>query len=191
MHELLQRARPDGGSGPFETIAAAAKLVDEGKQAEAKSLLRTFLETPELETRIQLRGWTALRELNEQPDARQSGEILGVVIEVPMKGAYDTLAAYQDGSARYLNYSGAGIFWDAPDATIKGMCHALINSTIPATSRVKPRTSVSLPKSGIQVTILTRSGMHLISNPTQGIVRAAQQLMLELIRRSKEQKDQR
>ena len=118
MNELVQRVKLDGRPGPFQTIADAWKLVGEGKKEEARSRLHSVLSLPVLETRVQLLVWSALRELGEQPDLKSGGEILGVVIEVPMKGAYNTLAVYQDGTARYLNFSGHAIFWDAPEATI-------------------------------------------------------------------------
>ena len=96
--------------------------------------MRSILGVPNLETRIQLWVWSALRELGKQPNANLRKEILGVVIEVPMRGAYDTLAGYEDGSARYLNFSGKAIFWDKPDASIKLLCERLIASTIPESS---------------------------------------------------------
>src|ERR1039458_1959486 len=175
--ELLQHVKLDGKPGPFQTIADAAELAGEGKKEEAISCLRSVLSLPKLETRAQLWVWSGLRELGEQPDPKSAWEILGVVVEVPMQGGYDTLAAFQDGTARYLNYSGRAIFWDAPDATIKGLCQALLASAVPAGSRAVPRASVSLPKSGMQATLLTRSGMYVIPNPPQLVVNAATRLM--------------
>jgi len=176
----------DGNAGPLQTIADAAKLAGEGKLEEAKGLLRSIAHIPGMETRTHLWVWSALRELFEQPDPKTGTEILGVVIEIPMDGGYDTLAAYQDGTARYLNFSGRAVFWDAPDASIKGLCQALLNSTVPAGSRAKPRTSILLPQSGAQVTLLTRSGIYAISDPPRPVVKAAADLMTELIRRAQE-----
>ena len=76
------------------------ELAKAGKTEEAKTKLRSILGVPNLETRIQLWVWSALRELGKQPNANLRKEILGVVIEVPKRGAYDTLAGYQDSSAR-------------------------------------------------------------------------------------------
>jgi hypothetical protein len=110
MDVLIQRLKLDGSPGLFQTFADAVELARADKKGEAKSRLHSILDTPNLETRIQLWAWSALRELGEQPDAKSAKEVLGVVIEVPMRGAYDTLAGYQDGSARYLNFSGKAIF---------------------------------------------------------------------------------
>jgi hypothetical protein len=72
--------------------------------------------------------WSGLRELGELPDPKFAFEVLGVVLERPSNGAYDTLAAYMDGSARYLNFSGKAIFWDAPDPKVKELCLAMVGA---------------------------------------------------------------
>lgn len=185
---LVQRLKLDGRPGPFQTIADASEMTKSGKKVEARSLLHSVLALPTLETRVQLWVWSGLRELGELPDEKAGGEVLGAVIEVPMQGGYDTLAAYQDGSARYLNFSGAAIFWDAPDPIIQSLCRGFIASSASAGSQARPREDVSLPRSGIQVTLLTRAGMFVIPNPPQSVIGAASKLMMEMMRRAKEQK---
>jgi len=44
------------------------------------------------------------------------------------------------------------------------------------------------PKSGAQVTLLTRSGMYVISEPPQSVINAGSALMLELMQRVKEKR---
>lgn len=188
LREQVSHLRPDGRSGPVQSIADAQRLVEEGKAREAIARLRGVLDSPALETRIQLWVWSALRELGEKPEGKSAFEVLGAVLEMPSGGAYDTLAGYVDGSARYLNFSGRAIFWDAPDPKVKLLCQALVDSTIPVSSKATPRTSLSLPKRGIQVTMLTRSGPFLITAPPQSVVNAGAALMLELIRRAEGQK---
>jgi hypothetical protein len=188
LREQVSHLRPDGRSGPVQSIADAQRLVEEGKAREAIARLRGVLDSPALETRIQLWVWSALRELGEKPEGKSAFEVLGAVLEMPSGGAYDTLAGYVDGSARYLNFSGRAIFWDAPDPKVKLLCQALVDSTIPVSSKATPRTSLSLPKRRVQVTMLTRSGPFLITAPPQSVVNAGAALMLELIRRAEEQK---
>jgi hypothetical protein len=185
MNVLVQRLKLDGSPGPFQTFADAVQLANSGKKEEAKSRLRSILGLPNLETRLQLWVWAALRELGERPDPKSGKEVLGVVVEMPMRGAYDILAAYQDGSARYLNFSGKAIFWDQQDVAIKSLYQRLINSTIPEGLLAVPRQDTMLPKSGSQVTLLTRSGMYVISEPPQSVVAAGSALMLELMQRAK------
>jgi hypothetical protein len=191
LKDQVKNSHLDGTPGPFQSIADASKLVDAGKKDEAIALLRGILETPKMETRIHLWVWSALRELGQTPDPKSGYEVLGAIIEFPSGGAYDTLAAYVDGSARYLNFSGAAIFWDAEDPTIKAMCRALVDSTIPVSGRAKPRTSLSLPRGTPQVTLLTRSGLFVIVDPPDSVVSPGAALMMELMKRSREQPSQR
>ncbi len=188
LQEMVKTAKLDGKPSPFQSMADSFRFVQEGKKSEAISTLQGILKEPDLETRVQLWVWTALRDLGVQPDQRQGGEVLGVVIEMPMQNGYDTLAAYVDGTARYLNFSGAAIFWDQRDEKIKGLCQAFIDSTIPASNRATPRRSLNLPKSGGQVTLLTRSGIYAIPNPPESAINAGAALMIELMRRASQGK---
>jgi hypothetical protein len=141
LMEQVSRMYFDGNLGPFQAIADAAKLAEAGKKDAAITRLRGVLDMPDLDTQIQLWTWTALRELGEKPDPKSAFEVLGVIIEIPSGDGYDTLAAYVDGSARYLNYSGKAIFWDAKDTQIKSLCQAFVDSTITSSNRAKSRTS--------------------------------------------------
>lgn len=188
LKEQVSRSHLDGKPSPFQAIADASKLVDEGKKPEAVSLLHKVLDAPDLESRLTLWVWSALRELGEKPAPKMAFQVIGVVVEVPSGDAYDTLAAYMDGSARYLNFSGKAIFWDQKDEGIRVLCQNFIDSTIPTSSRATPRLSLALPKYGSQVTLLTRSGNFVISNPPDSVIGPAAALMTELIKRSGEKK---
>jgi len=188
LNEQVHQMHLDGTPGPFQTIADASKLIEAGKKSEAVARLRGVLDLPELETRIHLWVWSALREQGQKPDPKFAFEVLGVIIEMPSGDGYDTLAAYVDGSARYLNYSGRAIFWDAEDAAIKSLCQSFVDSTIPVSSQAKPRTSLSLPKGNAQVTLLTRSGLYVIIDPPGPVVGAGAALMMELMKRLEKQK---
>jgi hypothetical protein len=189
LKEQVSRSHLDGNPSPFQTISDASKLVDEGKRSEAVSLLYKILDTRDLESRITLWVWAALRELGEKPEPQMAFQVIGVVIEFPSGGAYDTLAAYMDGSARYLNFSGKAIFWDQKEESIRVLCQSFIDSTIPASSRAKPRENLALPKSGGQVTLLTRSGNFVVTNPPDSVIGPAAALMTELIKRTNEKKN--
>ena len=111
-----------------------------------------------------------------------------MVVEVPMRGAYDTLAAYQDGSARYLNFSGAAIFWDARDEAVTTLCRGFIASSVSVGAQAKPRTGLSLPKQGAQLTLLTRSGPYVVTEIPPTVMKPASALMVELMQRAKQVK---
>ena len=182
--EQVKRMRLNGQPGPHQSIADANALVVAGKKSEAIALLRSVLEAPHLETRTLLWVWSGLRELGEKPEPKFAFEVLGVVLEMPSGGAYDTLAAYVDGSARYLNFSGKAIFWDAADPKIKEMCLAVVGLSFDANTKTQPRTDLSLPKKGIQATLLTRSGPFTTVGLAPNLLGVGGTLMLELINRA-------
>jgi len=184
LDEQVQRMRLDGRSGPHQSIADAHKLLAAGKKETAIAVLRGVLEMPSLETRTLLWVWSGLRELGEKPDPKFAFEVLGVVLEMPSGGAYDTLVAYVDGSARYLNFSGKAIFWDAPDPAIEQLCLAMVGSSISPNVKTQPRMNLSLPKSGPQATLLTRSGPFITIGLAPRLLNVGAALMQELIKRA-------
>ena len=58
---LAQRLKLDGSPGPFQTIADASESAKAGKVEEAKSLLRSILLLPNLETRMRFFGMPRIR----------------------------------------------------------------------------------------------------------------------------------
>jgi hypothetical protein len=186
LHEWAGSEPAAAKSGPWQRLAEAARLIEAGRKTEAVAVLREVLLLRPLDTRHELLLWTALRELGERPDRLAAYEVLGVVLEIPVEQSYDTLAAYADGSARYLNFSGKMIFWDAADRVVKGLCQGLLDSTIPSGAQAKPRTGLGLPKRGSQATLLTRSGNYVIADAAPAIQNAGAALMLELVRRARE-----
>src|SRR5262245_26646265 len=106
------------GSGvgePWSRFKLAAARFAKGDRDAAIAALEEILTRPDLESRHYLQAWSALREAEVQPPAHVAKRVLGVVLDVPVKGGFDTLAAYPDWRARYLNVSGAAIVWEAPD----------------------------------------------------------------------------
>jgi hypothetical protein len=94
--------------------------------------------------------------------------VYGVVVEVTLSGGLDTLAAYADGSARYLNWSGKAIVWDAPRTPIG----ALVGAVIEAGERIVPRIGPwDGPRRGpppldhVRLNMLTPSGLHFGEGP--------------------------
>jgi hypothetical protein len=188
LKEQVQRMRLNGQPGPLQSIADAYNLVVSGKKADAIAVLRGVLTAPQLETRTLLWVWSALRELGEKPAPKVAFEVSGVVLEVPSGGAYDTLAAYVDGSARYLNFSGKAIFWDAEDPNVKKLCLAMVGLSFDTNTKTQPRKDLSLPKGGNQATLLTRSGPFITIELAPNLLHVGGSLMNELIKRASAQK---
>src|SRR5262245_38916152 len=97
--------RPDE-VGAWHRLALAAAQARRGNAAAAPRTLRTLAETTR-ESRIRLWAWTALRGLGAAPAPEVATTVEGVVAEVDGGHGVETLAAYRDGTARYLLANGA------------------------------------------------------------------------------------
>jgi hypothetical protein len=91
---------------PWRSFERARDLVATKDVAAAQALWRQIAATPDIESRHVLQAWTFLRDSGELPEDEVAAETLGAVAQVPMKSSHDVLAAYADGSVRYLNHSG-------------------------------------------------------------------------------------
>jgi hypothetical protein len=150
---------------PDDHFARAYKHVKDGQPEEAKKSLRRLLADPAAEVREKLLAWRALRKLGEKLPPNLSREVVGVVLEVPIDNWVDTLAAYSDGRARYLNGKNGGvIIREVPDLT---SLDSLVNDVIKAAKPLVEKAPVfdkhQPPKSDVvRVSILTYGGIHII-----------------------------
>jgi hypothetical protein len=190
VRELLATVQTTGAPGPLLTIIEASKLADAGKKTEALAGYRRALDDKTIGTQLTLWAWNGLRELGQSPDPKIAREVLGVVLEVPVKNGYDTLAGYNDGTARYINNGGKGVFWDVPDAIIKKQLQALIDAAARDAIKPQPRKTLALPKTGAQVTLLTRSGPYVITQPSAAVIMSGNALAAELLTRNQAQMSQ-
>jgi len=64
--------------------------------------------------------------------------IFGVIVEVGMDEGLDVLAAYEDGTARYINYSAKLIVWDARTNESDEIIADLFATARPLVDRIGP-----------------------------------------------------
>ncbi len=92
----------------------------------------------------------------------------GSFVDVGFDAGTDTLAAYEDGTARYLNQAGGGIVWETADETIGASIEALIQAGQAVAERSGaldgPRPPAP-PAGGASIWLLTDGGIHLGSGP--------------------------
>ena len=99
-------AGDDAEGEPWVSFVAARAALRAGKVDDAVATWRRIAEMPDAESRVTLQAWTFLRANGVASPTNLATTVLGVVVEVPVDGGRDVLAAYKDGSARYLNHSG-------------------------------------------------------------------------------------
>ena len=113
---------------PWSTFVRAREAVGYGRQADAVAHWRRITTMPDLESRHYLQAWNFLRAHGVQPPAEEASSLLGVVVEVPMNGGLDLLAAYRERTARYYNYSGGGVVWERPDESLDRFIDDLLHA---------------------------------------------------------------
>ncbi len=157
---------------PWDLFAAAARQVEAPDTCGARAPLRRILALPDQETRVHLLGWRALRKLGETPSDAEASRVRGVIIEVGSEVEIDSLAAYADHSARYLNQGGGPIIWEAHEVTLEAIVDALLEAAegiVHATGLLAgPRPPPPAPGQAA-ISVLTYRGIHFGAGPLAGL----------------------
>jgi hypothetical protein len=142
---------------------------------------------------------TSLRDLLFLPGRGGAGTpagVRGVVVDVGLDEGVDTVAGFGDGTARYLNHSGAAVVWEAPDQDVAARVEALLVAAGPILEVTGPidGATPAPPAAGLaQLAVLTGDAIHtgvgpfdaLARDPLGGpVIHAALDLMTLLVQRS-------
>jgi hypothetical protein len=184
----------EASGGVWGHFAEAREHLAANEKMLAIAALRQVLDTPALESRHYLQAWHFLRQLGQTPPAPEAKRVLGVVIEVPMNGGLDLLAAYSDHSSRYFNYSGSAVVVDAPHAELVALIDRLLSLAAVIVAKIGPWDKdrpAPPPNGSIRLNFLTPSGIHFGQGPFQDfahdpmagpVINAATTLMQFLIK---------
>ncbi|MBL8725928.1 MAG: hypothetical protein JNK49_17925 [Planctomycetes bacterium] len=158
---------------PWMHFAAAAKSLECGDPAAAIAALQSVLAMVGLESRHALQAWDALRQLGVKPAANVGKRVLGVVLDVPVETGLDTLAAYADGTARYLNHAGSAIVWEAPDDRLAAAIQNVVAEGQRIATAIGPWQGArpALPAGMTRLSMLTPSGLHFGQAPFDVLAR--------------------
>ncbi len=178
---------------PWSIFVEARGLIAVNKPAEAVERWRKIVAMPELEPRHYLQAWHFLRSNGVEPPQDIAKKLYGVVIEVPMHGGLDLLAAYPDHSARYYNYAGAAVIWEHPDDSLNRAIDKLLEAATEVVQQIGPWEGdrpPPPPKGQLRMSFLTPSGLHFGQGPFEALqadplggktVQLATKLMLALV----------
>ncbi len=155
---------PDPYSDDWQARFAYIRyLTGVGREVTAKEELRKVLQMPNLETRVRLLAWKALRDLGERPPASLADDVQGMVLQVGVGNGVDFLAAYADGSARYINKTGAVVVWDGTNPKNRGLIDRYLASGREVVGKTRAARRGPLPDDQrLHVTALTFAGTHTI-----------------------------
>lgn len=166
-YDILQAAPEKNRADPYRTLALAYTQQRLDMVAESKQTLRQLTERSDVDSRVRLWAWKALRNMGEQPDENTMYQVLGVVIEVqlPEKGGVDVLGAYSDGRVRYINYSGKIIVSESIEGEIPESAKK-VTRTAQTTARDFPPGQSGLPitAGNIRISLLTPGGIRVLED---------------------------
>jgi len=157
----LYKAKHQGPvEGPWKAVFAAPP--------DPKAL-QAVASNAAAETRLRVLAYNALRRMSIAP-ARK--ELLGVIVEVGLDGGLDTLAAYQDGRARYINHAGKIIIWEARDAQVDDKVRSLLRAAETVVQQIGPweKPRLSPPTRGMmRLTFLVADGLYFGEGPMSAL----------------------
>jgi hypothetical protein len=163
LSEWKPLTKDAGRSEPWSSFERARLHLAVGDRDAAVSILRKIADTPELESKQHLQAWAGLRELGVMPPPERARLLYGVIVEVHQSPGLDILAAYADRTARYFNYSGSMIVWEAQTPAISRYIGVLLSRCETILPRIGPWEGLrpSPPPQGqVRINLLTASGLH-------------------------------
>lgn len=190
---LASLAAAGGDDPPWSFFRAAHRALESRDAIGARRELHRVLAMPELESRLVLQAWHALRALGEQPPAAEEKHLLGVVVEVALDTGLDLLSAYADGSARYINFTGSAVIWEHPDETLDAELGQLFRTANVVLQQIGPWDDPRPPapqRGHARLSMLTPRGLFFGQAPMTALVadplaapamQAATQLLQALI----------
>ena len=132
--------------------------------ADVKGLQRIIMDD-DVETRVKILAYHVMRVLGEPVEEK---ELLGVIVEVGLDDGLDTLAAYQDGTSRYINYTGKMIISDATDEVLRDITAQLFRDSLNIVRRIGPWNAPRKPfpvKGNVRISFLVSDGLYFGEGP--------------------------
>lgn len=118
-----------------------------------------------LETRQQLLAYHLLRAKGFPINTKK---LLGVIIEVALSDGLDVLAAFSDGTCRYMNQSEKLLAWDTQTPESNQLVDQLFSDSIAIVNRIGPWNQERTPFPGqgmIKLTFLVSDGLYFGQGP--------------------------
>lgn len=163
--------------------------------ADAQALQQVMTDAAQ-ETRIKILAANKLLSAGVLP---QYKELLGVVAEVSLPGGLDVLAAFKDGTARYINQAEGMIVWEVPDAMSADLTKDLFAHAEKIVAQIGPWDKKRLPyppKGMVRLTFLVTDGLYFGQAPANvffndamagPVLNVASQLMVYLMEKAQAQ----
>lgn len=118
-----------------------------------------------LESRPKILAYNKLFKGEVKPSTK---ELLGIIIEVHLEDGLDVLAAYKDGTARYINHSESLIVWDTKTEQSNQLIKNLFAEGEQVIQKIGPWEDPRLPcppPGDVRLTFLVSDGLYFGQGP--------------------------
>jgi hypothetical protein len=162
----------DHPAEPWVSFERARQFARSGQPTKAVALWEQIALTDGVPSRVSLQAWHFVRQAGHTPPADLTRRVLGAVAEVPVNRGHDVLAAYQDGTARYLNYAGGAVIWDDPHPEIQAAIDVWLATAQELSDRIgtwEQPTLPPLPAGHLRLLMLTPGGPRFGQGPAAGL----------------------
>ena len=154
---------------PWTYFSTAKEKLDAGDREGAIEILKKITTQENLESRHYIQAFHHLKQLDY--DEETSSQLFGVIVEVGMKKSeYDLLVAYKDMSARYFNFTGAGIVWEHPDDSLDTEIKGVLELGEEVLKNIGPWENTRpepVKKGMVRLNLLTSKGLHFGEAPME------------------------
>ncbi|RAW01830.1 hypothetical protein [Pseudochryseolinea flava] len=158
--ELLKQNISTPVSYPFDVLFNDSSTVAD---------LQKIIDDETLESRLKIFAYNQQMLKGHKPTQK---ELLAVVIEVALDEGLDVLGSFKDGTARYINYSGKMVVWEATDATSNALTSALFSNSFEIVKRIgvwdEPRRPFPM-KGLLRITFLVSDGIYFGEGPIDAL----------------------
>lgn len=145
--------------GPWPVVLADSPDAD---------ALRAIADDAEEEGRVRMLAYNRLREMGQMVPEKV---LLGVIVEVPLEGGLDVLAAFTDGGVRYINHSEKMSFVEGD--TFPRQVGLLLEASRRVVERIGPWTEARLPppsRGMVRMSFLVSDGLYFGQGPMDEMV---------------------
>ncbi len=142
---------------PGETPARWQSVL-EAEPADPAAL-RALANDESEDGRARYLAYATMRRLGEPVTAKR---LLGVIVEVPLPGGLDVLAAYSEGSVRYINQTGKLAFYERVES-LNPLVQKLFAASAPVVARIGPTDLPRRPPpqgEKVRITFLVSDGFY-------------------------------